>query len=65
VLHSVTDGLGFEWIDLFECGLLRNKLNEYLETYVYGWLVLRPEGEAVVTESEDEEDDDLCIPTPR
>ena len=62
MLHSIADGLGYELIDSFECGLLWNKRNEYLVTSLDGWLVLRPKGDTVLTESEDKEDDDLHIP---
>jgi len=62
VLSYIADGLGFELIDSFECGLLQNKLTEYLETSLDGWLVLQPKGDTVLSESEDDEEEDRCIP---
>ena len=51
-------------IDSFECGLLWNKLNEYLSTSLDGWLQLRPKGDTVWTESKDDEEDNLDNPIP-
>jgi hypothetical protein len=33
--------LGWQLVDVFECGLLQNKMREYLATSLYGWLVMK------------------------
>ena len=39
-MHSIVDKLGWELIDAFTCGLLRNKMKEYLATSLDGWIVM-------------------------
>ena len=41
VLPSIVKKLGWELLDSFECGLLRNKMREYLATSLDGWIVMR------------------------
>ena len=40
VLGSVMSKLGWKLVDPFECGLLRNKMNEFLATSLDGWLII-------------------------
>ena len=40
VLGSIVQKLGWELIDAFECGLLCNKMREYLATPLDGWIVM-------------------------
>ena len=40
-LPSIVKKLGWELLDSFECGLLRNKMREYLATSLDGWIVMR------------------------
>ena len=40
-ISSIVSHLGWQLVDMFECGLLRNKLKEYLATSLDGWLVIR------------------------
>jgi len=36
-IASIVSHLGWQLVDIFECGLLRNKLKEYLATSLDGW----------------------------
>ena len=47
VLHSFVETLGWELIDAFECGLLHNKMKEYLATSLDGWIVMRYNEEGI------------------
>ena len=47
VLHSIVEKLGWELIDAFECGLLRNKMKEYLATSLDGWIVMQYNEEGI------------------
>jgi len=40
VLGSVMSKLGWKLVDSFECGLLRNKMNEFLARSLDGWLII-------------------------
>ena len=40
VRGSVMSKLGWKLVDSFECGLLRNKMNEFLATSLDGWLII-------------------------
>jgi hypothetical protein len=40
-IQAIVSHLGWELVDLFECGLLRNKWKEYLATSLDGWLVIK------------------------
>jgi len=41
VLGSVMSKLGWKLVDSFECGLIRNKMNEFLATSLDGWLIIQ------------------------
>jgi hypothetical protein len=41
VLHAIVAKVGWELVDSFECGLLRNKMREYIATSLDGWIVMR------------------------
>lgn len=45
-------------MDMFECGLLRNKMREFLATSLDGWLVIRYESSDNEVESEDSDSED-------
>ncbi len=47
VLHSIVEKLGLELIDAFECGLLHNKMKEYLATSLDGWTVMQYNEEGI------------------
>jgi hypothetical protein len=40
-IASIVSHLGWQLVDIFECGLLRNKLKEYLAASLDGWLVMK------------------------
>jgi hypothetical protein len=40
-IKATVEKLGWQLVDLFECGLLQNKLKECLATSLDGWLVIR------------------------
>lgn len=40
VLHSIVEKLGWELVDVYQCGLLPSKMKEYLATSLDGWIVM-------------------------
>jgi hypothetical protein len=40
-IQAIVSKLGWVLVDMFECGLLRNKWKEYLATSLDGWLIIK------------------------
>ena len=57
-IKSIVEKLGWHLLDMFECGLLRNKMKEFLATSLDGWLVIRYElsDNEVQSDNSDSED---------
>ena len=43
-IKAIVSKLGWSVVDMFECGLLRNKMREYMATSLDGWLVIKYDG---------------------
>ena len=60
VISAIMSKLRWDLVDIFECGLLRNNVNEYLATSLDGWLVIRciKDGHVELLHLSENEDDD-------
>ena len=43
MLDAIVSNMGWQLVDAFECGLLHNKIREYLATSLDGWIVMKYE----------------------
>ncbi len=57
-IKAIVSNLGWSMVDLFECGLLHNKMREYMATSLDGWLVIKYDGSDSENDSNTSDYDD-------
>jgi hypothetical protein len=60
VISLIVSNLDWHLVDAFECGLLRNKMREYLATSLDGWLVIKYNLGNIHSDQDDNDSVDPC-----